>query len=506
MKRNLLILACVALGVVFFSARSWGVCPEDANDLGQCDTFYTEVYPPDQLFEGSPPYFMRFPIYVTHDENTQPNGEPDSIAMFQIMLCYEHSNSSTYCSVSGYWNNTNVYPSPDIDRSVFRHFVEDGDTVVHNWMMDLSQRGMGLDWDTRVLDLDGISHFWFALFPSGSQDQRFGEGSRVLLATITFKVGDTTTVCLDSCFTPVGGGIWFARSDAVSYHPRHFLPVCELLGVGVLPQVHCPDDKEHHTNGQFSAAGFSARAFSKVIQSLDAEFEGNGIADVWLENVVGMGTDMVEGEVVYRVNDHCEPGGTVILGAVDDAGARAECDFNVTLLNTTPRLLLPDTVRALSRHVFGLDVGAQDSDEDEVTTILQTFWFVSDSIRSPSYYPFYLPGNPGHLSWETTDADTGLWMFSFVAVDDCGSIDTEQVAVSVGIPYCGDCNENGLIEPGDVIFLLNYLFRGGDAPQPLCRGDANCNGDRDPGDVVLLINYLFKGNVPPCFECCAGSF
>jgi hypothetical protein len=36
----------------------------------------------------------------------------------------------------------------------------------------------------------------------------------------------------------------------------------------------------------------------------------------------------------------------------------------------------------------------------------------------------------------------------------------------------------------------------------LCRGDANCNGDRDPGDVVLLINYLFKGNVPPCFECC----
>jgi hypothetical protein len=153
-----------------------------------------------------------------------------------------------------------------------------------------------------------------------------------------------------------------------------------------------------------------------------------------------------------------------------------------------------------------LDVGAQDSDEDEVTTILQTFWFVSDSIRSPSYYPFYLPGNPGHLSWETTDADTGLWMFSFVAVDDCGSIDTEQVAVSVGIPFCGDCNENGLVEPGDVIFLLNYLFRGGDAPQPLCRGDANCNGDRDPGDVVLLINYLFKGNVPPCFECCAGSF
>jgi len=213
----------------------------------------------------------------------------------------------------------------------------------------------------------------------------------------------------------------------------------------------------------------------------------------------------VEGEVVYQVSDHCEPGGTITLTAIDDAGARADCDFEVALFNTTPELVLPDTVRALSGHVLGLDVCAQDSDEDAVTTALLGFWFVSDSLRPPSYYPSYLPGNPGHLSWQTTDGDTGLWMFSFLAIDGCGSIDTEQVAVPLGIPFCGDLNDNGLIDPGDAIFLMNYLFRGGEAPQPLCRGDANCNGDRDPGDIVLLLNYLFKGGVPPCFECCAGS-
>jgi hypothetical protein len=199
-------------------------CPEDPNDSGVCDTVYVEAYPADQIQLPASFYFLRVPIYVTHDI---PNPQIDSVAAFIMVLCYEHTNPSKYCSLSSYWNNTNLYPFPATERSVFRHFVEGYDTVMYNWMMNLSQQEMGLEWDTRVLDLDGTCHFWFALYPTGSQDQRFGEGSRVLVTTMTFKVQDTTTICIDTCFWPIPEGpLMFSRSDAVGYAPRHNMPYC----------------------------------------------------------------------------------------------------------------------------------------------------------------------------------------------------------------------------------------------------------------------------------------
>ncbi|MFH1335247.1 MAG: dockerin type I domain-containing protein [Candidatus Zixiibacteriota bacterium] len=48
-----------------------------------------------------------------------------------------------------------------------------------------------------------------------------------------------------------------------------------------------------------------------------------------------------------------------------------------------------------------------------------------------------------------------------------------------------------------MVFLINYLFKGGPTPIPLLAGDCNCDGNVDVGDVVYLINYLFKGGPPP---------
>ncbi|MCK4223595.1 MAG: dockerin type I repeat-containing protein [candidate division Zixibacteria bacterium] len=62
----------------------------------------------------------------------------------------------------------------------------------------------------------------------------------------------------------------------------------------------------------------------------------------------------------------------------------------------------------------------------------------------------------------------------------------------------GDVNGNGEVELGDIVFLINYLFKGDVAPHPLDRGDVNCNGEVDIGDVVYLINYLYKNGPPPC--------
>jgi M6 family metalloprotease-like protein len=63
----------------------------------------------------------------------------------------------------------------------------------------------------------------------------------------------------------------------------------------------------------------------------------------------------------------------------------------------------------------------------------------------------------------------------------------------------GDANGDGVIDPGDAVFMINYFFKNGPAPDPLVSGDANCDEAVDPGDVVYLLNYLFRGwPAPSC--------
>jgi hypothetical protein len=62
----------------------------------------------------------------------------------------------------------------------------------------------------------------------------------------------------------------------------------------------------------------------------------------------------------------------------------------------------------------------------------------------------------------------------------------------------GDANGDGVINSADVVYLINYLFKGGPPPEPLEAGDVNCDGIINSADVVYLINYLFKGGPPPC--------
>jgi hypothetical protein len=62
----------------------------------------------------------------------------------------------------------------------------------------------------------------------------------------------------------------------------------------------------------------------------------------------------------------------------------------------------------------------------------------------------------------------------------------------------GDANGDGVINLGDVVYLITYLYRGGPAPVPLLAGDATCDGAVNLGDVVYLITYLYRGGPAPC--------
>lgn len=62
----------------------------------------------------------------------------------------------------------------------------------------------------------------------------------------------------------------------------------------------------------------------------------------------------------------------------------------------------------------------------------------------------------------------------------------------------GDANNDGRINIGDPVYLINYIYKGGPEPQPdTATGDADCDGAVSMGDVVYLKNYIFFGGAPP---------
>ncbi|MGB2769623.1 MAG: dockerin type I repeat-containing protein [Candidatus Zixiibacteriota bacterium] len=61
----------------------------------------------------------------------------------------------------------------------------------------------------------------------------------------------------------------------------------------------------------------------------------------------------------------------------------------------------------------------------------------------------------------------------------------------------GDANGDGLVDVGDVIYLINYLYKGGTPPDPLWVGDVNCDEIVNVGDIVFLVSYLYKGGSEP---------
>jgi hypothetical protein len=61
-----------------------------------------------------------------------------------------------------------------------------------------------------------------------------------------------------------------------------------------------------------------------------------------------------------------------------------------------------------------------------------------------------------------------------------------------------DANGDKEVTASDVIYLINYLFKGGPAPVPVLEaGESDCDGELSIADAIYLINYLYKGGPPP---------
>jgi hypothetical protein len=86
---------------------------------------------------------------------------------------------------------------------------------------------------------------------------------------------------------------------------------------------------------------------------------------------------------------------------------------------------------------------------------------------------------------------------SAVSISEGDSFVVKAGFVHASFVLRGDVNADGTIGAGDIVCLINYLFRSAGDPCPLEAGDANCDGGITGGDVVYLITYLFRQGPPP---------
>ena len=77
--------------------------------------------------------------------------------------------------------------------------------------------------------------------------------------------------------------------------------------------------------------------------------------------------------------------------------------------------------------------------------------------------------------------------------------DYDLTVFQVLLPYnCGDANGDTVVAVNDAVWVINYVFAGGDPPDPLMSGDCNCDGVVNVSDSVWIINYIFAGGYQPC--------
>jgi hypothetical protein len=101
-----------------------------------------------------------------------------------------------------------------------------------------------------------------------------------------------------------------------------------------------------------------------------------------------------------------------------------------------------------------------------------------------------------------TPTTGGTVNFTAAVEDITGSMDEEALSIEITSAYiCGDADGNELINVSDAVYLIAFIFSGGNPPDPFAAGDVNCDDFISISDAVYLIAYIFGGGPAPCADC-----
>ena len=110
--------------------------------------------------------------------------------------------------------------------------------------------------------------------------------------------------------------------------------------------------------------------------------------------------------------------------------------------------------------------------------------------------------DPGSASQSTPDLAINDTCVYYTWLDD-RAVEYDYVDVYSKVEYWsprylpGDASGDDIVNVGDIVYLIGYLYQGGAPPAPLNAGDPNADCSINVGDVVYLQTYLYKGGSPP---------
>ncbi len=88
---------------------------------------------------------------------------------------------------------------------------------------------------------------------------------------------------------------------------------------------------------------------------------------------------------------------------------------------------------------------------------------------------------------------------------DLGNAHDELNITIIESYVCGDANDDEIVNILDILYLIDYKFRGGPAPIPVLSGDVNLDGLVNVLDIIYLIDFKFKNGPAPCSASSSGG-